>query len=234
MQPPKPKLAPNPVPLPRPSLPKSLPPPPPPTPVPPSGLVYARAASTPPSVPPPAPVAFAAPEVPVPPAPVAFAAPEVPVPPAPAAFVAPAAFAQVPSEEPSGPGELVAEADLIMEEFAPPLPIAPAAPRSKPWISRTAQGLSERYGKVTLAVWLVTGTLGLSVVLQRNGVFRSAAELVGKEGAYRAFETETLGGPGAGTVGSVELLWRKNVPEAAFPFSEVERRVSGASPEKER
>ena len=83
-----------------------------------------------------------------------------------------------------------------------------------------------------LAVWVLLGTLGLTLILQRSGALYTAFSLVGQEKHYQALETDLLGGPSSGTVRSVEKLWADSIPVEKFPFSQVETQSGEAASDK--
>lgn len=85
--------------------------------------------------------------------------------------------------------------------------------------------LSQVKNKGTLIVWGLSFSLGLTIVLQRNGTFHSVAESFGLSETYESFEKSVFGGPGEGTVRSAKRLWGEVVPSELTPFTEVEARV---------
>lgn len=87
--------------------------------------------------------------------------------------------------------------------------------------------LARTKNKGTIAVWLISLGISSTIVLQRNGTFRSMAESWGVKDAYVSFEKDVFGGPGVGTPVQAEERFQGLFERAPMPFSEVEARVSG-------
>lgn len=85
--------------------------------------------------------------------------------------------------------------------------------------------LSQVKNKGTFIAWGLSFSLGLTIVLQRNGTFHSMAEGLGLSETYESFEKSVFGGPGEGTARSAKRLWGEVVPPELTKFVEVEARV---------
>src|SRR5690606_2116794 len=86
--------------------------------------------------------------------------------------------------------------------------------------------------RLMLAVWVLLGTLGLTLILQRSGALYAAFSWIGQERQYEALETDLLGGPSSGTVRSAEKLWAETIPAEKFPFSELKAQSADAPSDK--
>jgi len=101
----------------------------------------------------------------------------------------------------------VSDDDLFEEESVQQVAAAPAPAQVSPAPSMPAKKsrLSVRT-KMTLGVWALSAAVSTVVILQRNGAFYAVADWMGQADGYDALEKDLIGGPGSGTVRSVEQL----------------------------